>query len=205
MSALRDRLRRAREDDGFTLPELLVAMTLGLLVLAMVTGGLIMLAGQQRRVVDTSRTGGEVQAAVSGVQRGVRNATADGVKVADSGRLLVTYTGGGTATSAWRCQAWRFVPGAAAGDSGTLYWTTRPAGTALDTVTNPAAAGWTVLVDDVVADGTQPVFALQPGGSVKIAMVASRTAQPDDVKAVRINTEVARLPQAQSGKGGCFS
>ncbi|MBU5424391.1 prepilin-type N-terminal cleavage/methylation domain-containing protein [Cellulomonas hominis] len=205
MKRLRDRPDGTTRDGGFTLAELLVAMTVGLLVLAMVTGGLIMLIGQQRRVVDTGQTGSEVQAAFSGIQRGVRNATADGVEVSDGGRLMVALTGGGTSTSAWRCQAWRYVPGANAGDAGTLYWTIRPQGTALDTVADPVAAGWTVLVENVVTDGGQPVFALQPSGSVRIAMIASRTGQPDDIEAVRMDTEVVRLPQAHSGKGGCFS
>jgi hypothetical protein len=58
----------------------------------------------------------------------------------------------------------------------------------------------------VTTDGASPVFTLDAAtGAVKIAMVASRTGRPDDIEAVRMDTEVLRLPQAHSGNGGCFA
>lgn len=205
MRATLRRLRSADRDRGFTLPELIVASVVGLLVLAMVATGLIMILNHQRRVVDTSQSSTEIQNSFTGIQRGVRNATAQGVKVADSGRLLVVLTGGGDDSSTWRCQAWRYVPSAAASGSGTLYSAIAPQNTKLDAVTNPKASGWTVAVQHVRTDGTSPVFAVDGSGAVVIKMIASRTAQPNDIEAVRMDTSVVRLPQAHTGTGGCFS
>jgi prepilin-type N-terminal cleavage/methylation domain-containing protein len=202
-------VRRLRDGDrsaGFTLPELIVAMAVGLIVLIMVGTGLILITRHQQRVVDTGQSSAEIQDSFTGIQRGVRNATPDGVKVVDSGRTLVVLTGGGDDTSTWRCQAWKYVPGAAAGDSGTLYSKIGPQSVRLDNVTDPKAAGWTVAVAHVTTDGASPVFTLDAAtGAVKIAMVASRTGRPDDIEAVRRDTEVLRLPQAHSGNGGCFA
>lgn len=202
--AVRQRLRADRPDEGFTLVELIVAMAVGLLVIAMITGGLILVLGHQRRVVDTGQTSAEIQAAFSSVQRGVRNSTSDGISVGLSGNQLVAFTGGGDTTNSWRCQAWQFVPSASGGSSGTLYTKYGSEGTKLNTSTNPKADGWTVAVAHVTADGGQPVFAVQSDGSVKIAMVASRSGNPDDIEAVRMDTQVVRLPQARTGNGGCF-
>lgn len=204
MRALAHRL--CRDDErGFTLPELIVAMAVGLIVLAMVAGGLIMILNHQRRVVDTGQSSAEIQNSFTGIQRGVRNATADGVKVGDSGNLLVVLTGGGDDASTWRCQAWKFVPSTVPGDSGTLYSKIGPQSTRLDNVTDPKAAGWAVAVQHVETDGASPVFTVAAGGAVQIRMVASRTSQPDDIEAVRMDTDVVRLPQAHAGNGGCFA
>lgn len=201
---MRQRLR-AGDQDGFTLVELIVAMAVGLLVIAMITGGLILVLGHQRRVVDTGQSSAEIQAAFTSIQRGVRNTTSDGAKVAGSGNVLVVFTGGGDTTNTWRCQAWQYMPGPTAGDAGTLYTRYAPQGTKLDAVTNPKSAGWTVAVQHVSLTSGRPAFSLAADGSVKLAMVASRTGNPDDIEAVRMDTQVVRLPQGRTGNGGCFS
>lgn len=200
------RLRSAgRAEDGFTLVELIVAMTVGLLVIAMITGGLILVIGHQRRVVDTGQSSAEIQAAFTAIQRGVRNATSDGAKVTGSGNVLVVFTGGGDTSNRWRCQAWQYVPGAVTGDSGTLYTRYAAEGTRLDATSNPRSAGWSLAVENVTLQSGVSAFTLNADGSVRLSMVASRVGNPSDISAVRMDTQVVRLPQGRTGNGGCFS
>ncbi|WP_158609544.1 PilW family protein [Cellulomonas triticagri] len=209
--------RRAAADDGFSLAELMVASTIGLVALTVVSTAFVMVVRHQEAVVDGSHQVADAQVAVADVRRAVRNAAA--VQVSADGQGLVVRTRA-TDGTAWVCRGWRWSEDGTSG-SGTLYTVEAAdgvhladvAGEAVDPsgaapappTTDPVAAGWRPAIDTVTpaGAGTPPrVFAPAPLGLVQVAFtVEPRTTQGS---ATALSTSVLPLPQDDHDPGGCF-
>lgn len=211
--------QRTTADDGFSLAELMVASTIGLLALTVVSTAFVMVVRQQESVVDGSHQLADAQVAVADLRRAVRNAAS--VQVSADGMGLVARTRAADGT-AWVCRAWRWSADPATAD-GVLYTAIGAEGTSLTDVagaaTDPAgivpsgptvdpagAAGWWPAVDAVEpGDPTVPgarVFAVAPHGVVEVDLTV-RPRSPQG-SATRLSTAVLPLPQDEDHSGGCF-
>lgn len=204
-------------DSGFTLVELLVYSVLLMLVLVGAGTLLIQSLKGQQQVVGISVSSGDAQVAVRAVDRAVRNAAVDGIKIVDN-VVLVAHSGGGDKPEDFVCQAWAYRPPAPGDTYGTLWTktlradTTRPPAARLDALGSAVAsggstAGWIRLVDGVVppSGGTSgPIFS----GSLPMVTVEFGSVQTEsagDRPGTKVSSTTSPRPQAVSGNGGCFS
>ena len=127
MNALTRLRRRASDDAGFTLMELIVVALLTSLVLAAVGGIYISTVVAQRTVEGITGASNGGQLAARSIDSAVRNASE--YEIADSGRLLVVRSADADADElGWFCQAWYF----SSANGGSIRSTTTADGTAIE-------------------------------------------------------------------------
>ena len=143
---LRRRLRDLRDDQGFTIPELIVVCLLAGLVLAAVGGMYVSTVVAQMTVGAVSGASNGGQLAARSIDNGIRNATefqltANGT----TGQLLIVRTAGAADALDWKCQAWYYD---STGD-GSIRTTTVADGTVIAMPTAAELSTWTELVEGV--------------------------------------------------------
>lgn len=184
-----------RADDGMTLVELLVAMSIGVIVLLLIGATFYRTLVTQRDVTSLSAATNQAQTAASTVERSVRNATAVGHLTTGTGiEILRTRTRTGSAGAAGtRCEAYAYDPAAH-----TLRHTSST--TAIDTSTS---AGWTLLIDKVSpATGTSLLPLTTVSGKSQVSLTF--TVDAGQVKPVEVESLVYPLPSNDTGSSPCF-
>lgn len=147
--------RRPRDDSGYTLIELLVAMGLFTFLIVIFMSGIVQMTRSTVRVQNVTGSADEARRAFTRMDRQLRYASAVNrpVRVGDDWYLEFQTTSTGTTTGA--CTQWRLV------DSGNrLQYRTWP-----DTG-SPTASSWTTVASDVANDPTaQPPFSFAAADS----------------------------------------
>jgi Tfp pilus assembly protein PilV len=136
---------RSRDDEGFTLIEFLIYVSLMVVVVALVGAILITALGGQKNITDSSSgsTGGQL--VTQNLSNTVRSATAIHVTVLSSTRELVQVaTPGRGATPTPQCVAMYFTTE----DGGAVF--TRSSPTAIPAPTGSNPSGWTKLAGGLV-------------------------------------------------------
>ena len=150
---------RARDDDGFTLPELIMYGMLLTVLLAVAAG--IMLSGtiaeRTVRVVVGAST--ESQLTADSIETGIRNSSAYTVTAPTTGtQLLRARVAQGTTSTVWVCAAWYYEPTVR---NGSIWYKASINETA---VAAPTAAtlssSWTLLADDVRPAAGLTIFSI---------------------------------------------
>ncbi len=144
---------RVKQDDGFTLIEVLVALMLTSLVITVI-GGLFVSVTKTQQTVDavTSSTTSGQQDATTVTDR-VRNGS--GFVLTDSGadQLVVARSAGTGSVINWTCYAWYY-----SASSKSIRMTTSAPGTKIAVPTPAQLAGWTLLVSGVTPRSGSQVF-----------------------------------------------
>lgn len=139
-------------ETGFTLIELVVAMSLTVLVLVVVGGMVISSSQTQRDVRSATEASTAGQLIVRSVQAGVRNASRVELTEIGDEQLLVARTAGGETPIKWACQAWYYVPDA----GGTLYMKrVSPIVTITPPTASELASSWILLAEGISTTNTK--------------------------------------------------
>jgi len=160
-------LTRVRRDDGFTLPEMIVASALFSLVI-LVAGGIFL--GQfraQQQVSAVTSTTTNAQLAGSVIDDGIRNSSGFKLTASGSDQLLVARVAGSGTTLQWTCRAWYYSASAH-----TIRSTSTTPGTPITIPTAAQLAAWTLLVDGVQPRTGTTIFSTS-GATVSIAFNAT--------------------------------
>jgi prepilin-type N-terminal cleavage/methylation domain-containing protein len=170
---------RVASDRGITMVELLVAIVLGGLVLAIVGGIMFNMQATQVTVSDSARAANSGQLILRTIEGGVRNASA--VSVTEAGALLRVQHTTPTGTT---CQAWYYDATVER-----LYTTTAPTSAGL--VIADASTSWTLLGQRVV-DTAPPGLFVAVGDAVQVTLsMASSGQNPIEL----VTTATPRLPK----------
>jgi prepilin-type N-terminal cleavage/methylation domain-containing protein len=140
------RLTRLPSDQrGFTLVELLIAVSLMVLVSVVIGGILINTLTAEKTVRTTTQATSAGQLVASSIEQGVRNATWIDLAATGGEYFLRVRTASGAATVTWNCQAW-FISG------GKTYMRLSP--TVITRPTTANLTGWTLLASGLTQSGT---------------------------------------------------
>jgi len=181
---------RLREDEGFTLVELMVYIALFMIVGTMVV--VMMMNGYrtQLSVTQTTENTGGTQNAVKAIDRDIRFASA--YRVTGSGSLLLVRTWVGDASSgSYSCRGWFYD-----NTSKVLRRATTAAQTSGATTTS--ARNWPIYLDGVTAT---TAFADVTKG-VRVRFSGSPDAWGRETK---VDTSIVQRPQDENGSSPCFS
>jgi len=196
-------IKRALHDDrGMTLPELIVASLVTVLVLIAAGGMYISTLQAQRTVSALSESATSAQLVARSIDAGVRNAVIVKpiVTGADGGQLLVVCSAGADPDSigyAWR--AWYYSP---TGD-GELRTKTFSGSSAPTAPTASALAGWSLLLRGVTADGSGgTVFGIDPGTS-RVSIRFTSVGDDTDSTTIDFASNPAPHPSYAPGSEPC--
>ena len=187
MRGFRSRIQRMREnEDGLTLPELIIYSLLAVVVLGIVGNILIQSLKIETAVRAVTETTTQAQLGAYAVQTGIRNAS--DFQVTDNGgdQLLVARTAGSGSTLTWSCLAWYYSEA-----EGTIRQSRSPGA-----ITMPSASDlldWTLIAEDIarpatpafngIFNGGFPALSIQyignPPGEIPVAINSSATARTD--------------------------
>ncbi len=176
--------RRARDDRGITLMELLVAAGLLSLVITVVGGILVSLFSTERLVAGVSQGTTSAQLTSTSIADRIRNASTFEVSGTTGSELLVARVASGGESIVWTCHAWYFT---SAGD-GQIRYTSGPDGTPIVAPSSAQLASWTSLIEGVTAPDGGRVFTAE-GDTVRVAF----DADTGDAPAVAIRFAAPRL------------
>lgn len=136
------RLRsRLREDEGFSLTELLIVVLLLSLVLGVVASIYLSSTRTQVNVQTVSRATTDAQSAIAAIDRAIRTATE--VHQVDANTISARVPGSGDPVT-FACMAWHHDP-----VSGDLRFRSFPDGTAITSPTAASVATWSLLAQNV--------------------------------------------------------
>lgn len=189
-----------KEDQGFTLVELMISTGLTIIVLV-ITGGILIsgLRTQElaRSVTDAANTAQQI---VHSVQSGVKNASAITVTsntTTGTQLLLVRTVSSDPNSTAPSCQAWYYTPA----NGGAVYTTKTTPASAITLPTGGPQGVWTILGTGVSpADpSTGKVFNAPNGGRVELKFDVAAGSHPY----VLINT-MTYNSQSTSVSSPCF-
>jgi len=189
-----------RNDQGFTLVELMISLGLTIIVLV-ITGGILIsgLRTQEvaRSVTDAANTAQQI---VHSVQSGVKNASAITVMsntTTGTQLLLVRTVSSDPNSTAPSCQAWYYTPA----NGGAVYTTKTTPATAITLPSGGPQGIWTILGTGVSpADPTTgKVFNAPNGGRVELKFDVAAGSHPY----VLINT-MTYNSQSTSVSSPCF-
>lgn len=201
--------KQSQNDSGLTLVELIVAIILGAIVLALLASMMIGVYGTQDRVSRSSQSASEAQVGSDAFRMAIRNAT--GVKLSNvtvsgkSGQLLVARSLTKGNTSLWvpkaTCYAFLWFPESA--ENGAIYWSN--ASSASGFPASSSTLGWPDLVPTVTplpleTGQLTPAVFFKSGNKYTMAFTTSQGAGPKTtikvtVMAPSVNEEVV---------GGCY-
>lgn len=152
-----------RNDDGFTLVELIVTSVLTFIVLTAITGLLVSLIRTPQTVTARMDASGGAQVAANSVELGIRNSS-DFRLTSPQGtdQLLVARTAESGSTIAWVCSAWYY----SATEQSIRYISSSTMIPAAPTATDLAA--WTLLDTSVTPTSGTSIFTVS-GEEVRLA------------------------------------
>ncbi|MGB3911265.1 MAG: prepilin-type N-terminal cleavage/methylation domain-containing protein [Pseudolysinimonas sp.] len=177
-------LRRLRNDDGFTLTELIASSVLfSLVTLTAVSIFLGQFSAQQQVSAITTATT-DAQLAGTTIDTGIRNSSGFELTAVSADQLLVARVAGGGATLQWVCRAWYY---SAADD--TIRMTSTTPGTPVAAPTSSQLETWTLLADGVTPTSGTTIFS----ASGDLLTVSFRAETDDDNKPVAIELSSAPL------------
>ena len=144
---------RIKEEDGFTLPELLVYAVVMTIVLTVVAGLIITTTMTEKtvRTVFTASTDGQL--AADNVQTGIRNASAFKLtSPTATTQLVIARVAHGDAAVNWVCAAWLYTPA----NGGSIRYHESP-----NLIAAPTAAqaeDWTALITGITPSSGTKIF-----------------------------------------------
>ena len=198
MNALTRLRRRASEDAGFTVMELIVVALLTTLVLAAVGGIYISTIVAQQTVDGITGASNEGQLAARSIDSAVRNGSEYQLTDDAAGQLLVVRTADADADDlGWFCQAWYYT----SAEGGSIRTTTTADGTAIGMPTATELANWTLLVSGVTSTAGSGIFASDPDIDTVVRVEFDTTADGDDSTTIQFSTPL--MPGAE-GADTCF-
>ncbi len=168
---------RLRDDDGFSLTELLVVVLLLSLVLGVVAGVYLSSTRTQVTVQTVSRATTDAQSAVAAIDRAVRTATE--VRQVDAHTIAARVPGSDDPV-AFACMVWNYDPA-----SDELRFRSFPDGTAVAAPSPTAVRTWTLLAQNV-----QPISgnAIYGWDGVSLAIAFQVTASEHQPVAIELTT-----------------
>lgn len=142
-----------KDDDGFTLVELVIAAMILVLVLAVVGAMLTSLSKTSKTVNSLTATSTSAQLAADSIERGIRNSS-DFLLTNPSGtdQMLVARTAQGGATLTWTCVAWYY----SSANGGSIRYTMSPSAIATPTATT--LSQWTLLATGIAPVSGTTIF-----------------------------------------------
>ncbi|WP_431218743.1 PilW family protein [Leifsonia xyli] len=181
-----------RDDEGFTLVELVIAAMILVLVLAVVGAMMSSLTSTSRTVDSMASTTTSAQLAAESVERGIRNSS-DFLLTSPAGtdQMLVARTAQGSTTLTWKCVAWYY----SAAD-GSIRYTISPS--AIATPTSTTLAQWTLLAKGVTPNVGAGIF-----GGATPTLTIGFTGQSSGAGPVAINSTVVSRA-GSSGTPACY-
>jgi Tfp pilus assembly protein PilW len=168
------RVKRPRVDDGFTLVELIVAASLGVLVI-LVVGGLMYSGSTTERSVRTLTVATDTgQLAAANVEKSIRNSSAfEVVAVVGGDQFLRARVAGSASALTWTCSAWYF----SAADKTLRTMTSNTA--IAQPATVAAQRSWTLLSDGLIPSGGTVVFEKLGSSRLKVTFQVDSGNGPD--------------------------
>lgn len=200
MIRLQDNQKTSSSDSGLTLIELLVAMGIGFLVLALLSSMLIGISGSQERISQSSVSLSEAQVASDVFRSVVRSSTGGVVQSVQvsgrSGQLLVTRTLENLNTLTWSpgayCSALFWHP------DGHILWAKSNNSQTIPSVNS--LSGWTELASPIQPVSPEaPVFS-KNGLQYTMTFVAKPTNGVDAT--IKVSLTAPNLESEVSG--GCY-
>jgi Tfp pilus assembly protein PilW len=197
MNALARLRRRASDDAGFTLAELIVVGLLTSLVLTAVGGIYISTIVAQRTVDGITGASNGGQLVARSIDSAVRNGSEYQITDSASGQLLVVRSADADSTMGWFCQAWYY----SSASGGSIRSTTTADGTAIGMPTATGLADWTLLASGVTSTAGTGIFATDPDIDTVVRVQFETTADGDDSTTIQFSTPL--MPGAE-GADTCF-
>jgi prepilin-type N-terminal cleavage/methylation domain-containing protein len=201
-----------QKDQGMTLVELLVSISLGLIVLSLLATMMIGVYGTQDRVSRSSNAATQSQIGSEVFRAALRSST--GARITsvlvdgNPGQLLVTRTLDSSDPGSWaptaRCIAILWSSGSDPEAGGTIYWFTGPSGSSIPLATS--SQSWPDLIVGISpipleSGGSldQNVFSVD-GNNYTMAFVTQSGTGPKTT--IRVSVMAPNLEDEVSG--GCF-
>jgi Tfp pilus assembly protein PilW len=197
MNALTRLRRRASDDAGLTLSELLVVALLTSLVLAAVGGIYVSTVVAQTTVEGITGASNDGQLVARSIDSAVRNGSEYQITDSTDGQLLVVRSADADATMGWFCQAWYY----SSADGGSIRTTRTPDGAAIVMPTTAELATWSLLVSGVTTTAGTGIFAPDAGIDTVVSVQFETTADGDDSTTIQFSTPL--MPGAE-GADTCF-
>ena len=197
MNALTRLRRRASDDAGLTLSELLVVALLTSLVLAAVGGIYVSTVVAQTTVEGITGASNGGQLVARSIDSAVRNGSEYQITNSASGQLLVVRSADMDATMGWYCQAWYY----SSADGGSIRSTTTSDGIAIAMPTTAELETWSLLVSGVTSTAGTGIFAPDPDIDTVVSVQFETTADGNDSTTIQFSTPL--MPGAE-GAGTCF-
>jgi Tfp pilus assembly protein PilW len=198
MNALTRLRRRASDDAGLTLSELLVVALLTSLVLAAVGGIYVSTVVAQTTVEGITGASNGGQLVARSIDSAVRNGSEYQITDDGGGQLLVVRSADADADDlGWFCQAWYYTPA----HGGSIRSTTTSDGIAIAMPTTAELETWSLLVSGVTSTAGTGIFATDPGIDTVVSIQFETTADGDDSTTIQFSTPL--MPGAE-GAGTCF-
>jgi type II secretory pathway pseudopilin PulG len=151
-----------KDQQGFSLIELIVYTLISSMLLTVVASVFISLYSVQEDVLQSGKSAGELQLVAASINYGVRNSTAVSLSETAAGQLLLAETLTGADEAGTVCQAWWFD-----GEGMSMYASSGPTRESLPTTSS--TSGWMLLSDSIDALEEAPLFA-QIGNTVEFSM-----------------------------------
>ncbi|MDY7541561.1 MULTISPECIES: PulJ/GspJ family protein [unclassified Cryobacterium] len=147
--------RLVQGQSGLTLIELMVAMVLTVLILAVAGGLFISTSKAQSTVTTGTQATDTAQAVARSIERGITNASEFTILTSGSDSLLIARTAGPGSTVVWKCNGWYYS--AANRD---IRTTATADGTKIVLPSSAQLAAWTVLASNVLPTAGNQIFTL---------------------------------------------
>jgi prepilin-type N-terminal cleavage/methylation domain-containing protein len=158
--------RHLRDDEGFTLVELLVAAAVLSIILLGVGGLMFSTTVTQRTVSAVSQSASSAQTAADEIRTLVRNAAEFRLTAVDgTDQLLIARVAGTGATESFSCKAWYY----AADEHQLRSSTWAVAGSTALPASAAAVSAWTLLLDGVGPRAGSTIFSPPVGGTIEVA------------------------------------
>ena len=200
-----------RDDDGFTLIELVISMALGVLVLVLLGSFFISSFQAQSTVTDTASATSNAQLVARQLDADLRAASA--VTVIDGAttesQLLIARTSRGSGTT-FTCDAWLFDADAGAilhreyANAGAAPWASNPVAWVDASATG---SGWKLITEDIAPEGTadgSPVGGVFANSGDRGAVVAFELSAGHDRPPVLITTTATGRQAYKNSEPACF-
>jgi hypothetical protein len=188
------RLPRLADDDGYTLPELILYGVLLTMVLAV--GASIMISGTfvERTVRSVFGASTSAQLTADSLETGIRNSSGFKVIAPTVGTQLVqARVAQGTTSVIWNCASWYYTP---TQDGGSIWYKSSPA--AISAPTSGGYTGWTILANGVSPTSGTTIFAID-GDQLTFSF---KTSAGDDPPASVSSSATSRTPVLETAP--CF-
>lgn len=175
----------SRDDEGFTLVEMIVASMLFSLVFLLISGVVITTITTQQTVTSVTTSTTDAQLVATTLDTRIRNSSEFQVTdVGTSDQLLVARVAGSGATMTWSCYGWYY----SAADGGSIRMTSTAAGTKITTPSSSQLASWTLLLDGVTPRSGSHIFTAT---GTQLAVAFNSTV--DDNLPIAIDFTTARI------------